>query len=112
MGEGSRSVEVQLAIFGEQLEHVMRKQDELLAKMDGPPWERSVRGRLHALEAESTASKVASAALAEARRERRTAQDERRHARNERISERWKASGVVVALFAVLVDIAIHVGGW
>lgn len=101
--EGDRLARVETAVaeLSRQVEAARR---ELADKIDGGPsmpWERSVRGRLHTLEAESSASKAASHALTEAQRIRRETLAERRDDRRDRIKLRVQTLGVVVAAIAV-----------
>lgn len=77
---------------------------DMLDRIDGGPtiqWERSVRGRLHTLEADSVASKAAAAALAEAQRERRKATEERVGDTRATWRIRIQVAAVAVAVVAV-----------
>lgn len=112
MDPRGHSLETQLAVLGEQMREVREQQAEIISRLDGPPWERSMRGRLHALEAEAAASKASSAALAEAQRERRLARAERESAETNRLSLRWKAAGIVGAFALGLYPYVAHFAGW
>ena len=79
--------------------------DDLREKIDGGQhveFPRSLRGRLHALETDAAASKVASEVLTEARKERQTAHAYRSQARSARKDVYWKALGAVLAVCAIV----------
>lgn len=105
-------METQLALLAQELHAVRGEVGEVRALIEGPPWERSVRGRLHTLEAESAASKVASAALAEARTERRRSQVENEQARVRRRGARRWAVGATVTFGAAAYPYLAHFAHW
>lgn len=112
MAEQQPSTETQLAILREQLEGLRGDVAEVRALVEGPPWERSVRGRLHTLEGEGAAAALASAALAEARLERRRATAARAEQRRGARTFRWKAIGAATALALALYPYLSHFAGW
>lgn len=83
----------------EALRQLRAEHADLAARLDGPPWERSVRGRLHSLESSEAAAKAASSALAEAQAERRRARQERERASNGIWHWRWKLLAAITAGF-------------
>jgi hypothetical protein len=98
--QGSQAdIEARVAVLEEQLRQSLRDRAEIRELLSGPPWERSVRGRLHAVEAEGRAAALATATLAEVRLERRRFHEERRKARRLTVSLRWKLLGAVTAAF-------------
>lgn len=105
------TVEARLVALAEQVEYVHA---DLAEKIDGGPhveWERSLRGRLHALESESAAAKAAGRALAEAQRERRLATQERLTSRRDHVGLIVKVAGVIVAAVAVALPYVVHIVG-
>lgn len=88
-----------VAVLEEAVRNIAAQHHDHAARLDGPPWERSVRGRLHTLEAEAAAAKAASAALAEAQAERRRARAEREAASSGIWHWRWKLLAAVTAGF-------------
>lgn len=98
-----------LARLEEQVSGVREDVAEVLSRIDGPPWERSLRGRMHTIEAESAAATVAAKTLAEVQHERRQAQLDRKRAEDARWNWRWKALG---ALTAIAVACAPYVAIW
>lgn len=66
------------------------------------PWDRSIRGRLHVLEAERVSAHAASRALAEAQRERRLAAADRAEAERRRGRHLWRWVGAVIAVTAIV----------
>lgn len=79
-----------------------RRMTTLTTLIEGPPWERSIRGRLHVLEGEGMSAKAAAHALAEAQRERRETREERDQHEARRRGEWWKGVAALSALVAVL----------
>jgi hypothetical protein len=75
--------------------------DELRALIEGPPFERSLRGRLHALEASEASAKLAMEALREAQAERAAAVKDRVRAGHRRRGEWWKLIAAITAAAAV-----------
>lgn len=95
-----------IAVLEEQVRAFRVDLADLLSQISGPPWERSLRGRVHNLEAESTAATIAARALAEAQAEHRRARQEREAAQESVWSWRWKLLG---ALTAVALAVAPYV---
>lgn len=79
-----------------------RQAHEILARIDGPPWEGSLRARYHALKGRVDQLESAGLVLAEAQRERRKAFDERETGGRRRRAEWWKLLAAVTALVAVV----------
>lgn len=101
-------LEAQVDALAEQIE---RHHVEMVARIDGgpgTPWERSVRGRLHIIEGERVAQAAASAALAEARRERRLAAQDRAKAEGRNRTQFWRWVGAVIAAAAVALPYLPH----
>lgn len=88
-----------------------RQAHEILARIDGPPWEGSIRARYHTLKGRVDALESAGLVLAEAQRERRKALDERETGGRRRRSEWWKLLAAVTALVAVLAPYVARVFG-
>ena len=103
---GELGLHERVAVLEEMGRAFARELRELSAAIDGPPWERSVRGRLHVMEAEAAAARAAGAALAEAQAERRRAREDREHAERNRWSWRWKA---LAAATSVAIAVAPYV---
>lgn len=95
---GEHGLRERVAVLEEMGRAFGRELRDLTAAIEGPPWERSVRGRLHVIEAEGSAARAASAALAEAQAERRRARDERERAERSRWSWRWKALAALTSV--------------
>ena len=112
MAEGWETVEARLAVLAQQLVSLTDGQAELRRIIEGPPREESVRGRLHTLEAENAAAKVAAQALAQATaRERRARERETWSRRRERTrAVRVAAWGIGVLLAAY--PYVAHFSGW
>jgi hypothetical protein len=79
-----------------------RRAGELRVLIEGPPFERSLRGRLHTLEQSQASAKLAIEALREAQAERAEAVRERVKAGRRRRGEWWKLVAAVTAAAAVV----------
>jgi anti-sigma-K factor RskA len=75
---------------------------ELRALIEGPPFERSLRGRLHAVEATEASAKLALESLREAQAERAEAGKDRVRAGRRRRGEAWKLIAAITAAAAVV----------
>lgn len=93
-------------------EHVEVRLLAIETKLDGPRGSGSVRDRLHALEGESQAARVASEALAQARAERRKANQERIAAGSARRSWRLKTLSAILAIVLGVYPYLAHFAGW
>lgn len=73
-GETNGTSRVAIARLEEQMadlkKDVAANFADLVQRIDGPPWERSLRGRMHTLESEAQSSKAVHAALEEMKKER------------------------------------------
>lgn len=105
-------VATQLAVLVEQVGALREDLAHLQATIDGPPWERSVRGRLHTLENDASAAKVAAATLAEAQRERHRAERANVEARRARKLTGWRLLGAVTAAAIALYPYLAQAFGW
>ena len=83
-----------------------RQAREILARIDGPPWEGSIRARYHALKGRVDALESAGLVLAEAQRERRKALDEKDITGRRKRGELWKLLAAATALVAVVAPYA------
>lgn len=112
LDEGERGLRERVAVLEEVVRTFKRELDEVTASIDGPPWERSVRGRLHVMESEASAARAAGAALAEAQAERRRAREDRERAERNRWGWRWKVlAGVTSVALALAPYVALFWGG-
>lgn len=89
--ERTARVEQRVTNHGEEL-------DSLKQRLDGPPREDSLSGRIHRLESDAVAATAAKAALEEVRK-LRTEQSDRQWSRGDKIA-------------ATLIGVAIAVGPW
>ena len=92
-------LEEQLRGFRSEFE---RRMAAVMESINGPPWLRSLRGRLHELEGEAASAKAASRALAEAQREHREARAVREETEHWRWSNAWKWVAALTALAALV----------
>lgn len=102
----------QLAVLVEQVAALRRDVAHVQASIDGPPWERSVRGRLHTLENDASAAKVAAATLAEAQRERHRAERANVEAKRARKLTGWRLFGAITATLVALYPYLAQAFGW
>lgn len=110
--QGSHSeIGERVAALEERLRAHAEAHRELVAIVSGPPRDESLRGRVHVLEGESAAAKVASEALAEVRRERRLIEDARRSVKQQRLSWRWKLLGAITAAAVAVAPYAQMIWG-
>jgi cytochrome c-type biogenesis protein CcmH/NrfG len=107
-----QDVPTQLAVLVEQVATMREDLAELTRKVDGPPWERSVRGRLHALEGDASAARIASETLAEAQRERHRTERAAAEAKRARKVTGWKLLGATTAGIVALYPYLAHFNGW
>lgn len=108
----SGTVDAQLAVLAEQVAALRSDAAAIAALIHGPPWEQSLRGRLHVLETERIESRASAAVLAAAREERRRAERERRRAERDRRSFPWKVLGTIAGFGVALYPYLAHFSGW
>lgn len=97
-----------LARLEAQAEQNADRIKELFSRLDGPPWEGSMRERLHTIMAANAADRLAVAALVSAQEYAAEAQADRIRAEKARWSTGWRVFGALVALVTVATPYVLY----
>lgn len=92
----------QVARLEAEVRHLAQRHAELHASIHGPPWEGSMRQRVHEIREAAATDHTALTALTQAQQLLQNAQQERRRANAEAWGWRWRWVGLVLAIATVL----------